>query len=141
MDRFQGLFGILLILGIAFLFSNNKKRINYRLVISGISLQIFIALLVLKVPPITAFFQKIGHGMEKIEIFARNGASFVYGGLGVQQLDGTIGNYVNGGFVFAFNVTATIILVCVLVAMLYHIGLMQRVVSLVAKAMNYVMLS
>lgn len=139
MDRFQGLFGILLILGIAFLFSNNKKRINYRLVISGISLQIFIALLVLKVPPITAFFQKIGHGMEKIEIFARNGASFVYGGLGVQQLDGTIGNYVNGGFVFAFNVTATIILVCVLVAMLYHIGLMQRVVSLVAKAMNYVM--
>lgn len=139
MDRFQGLFGILLILGIAFLFSNNKKRINYRLVISGISLQVFIALLVLKVPPITAFFQKIGHGMEKIEIFARNGASFVYGGLGVQQLDGTIGNYVNGGFVFAFNVTATIILVCVLVAMLYHIGLMQRVVSLVAKAMNYVM--
>ncbi|MCG9899890.1 MAG: NupC/NupG family nucleoside CNT transporter [Sediminibacterium sp.] len=139
MDRFQGLFGILLILGIAFLFSNNKKRINYRLVISGISLQVFIALLVLKVPPITAFFQKIGHGMEKIEIFARKGASFVYGGLGVQQLDGTIGNYVNGGFVFAFNVTATIILVCVLVAMLYHIGLMQRVVSLVAKAMNYVM--
>lgn len=139
MDRFQGLFGILLILGVAFLFSNNKKRINYRLVISGISLQIFIALLVLKVPPITAFFQKIGHGMEKIEIFARNGASFVYGGLGVQQIDGTIGNYVNGGFVFAFNVTATIILVCVLVAMLYHIGLMQRVVSLVAKAMNYVM--
>lgn len=139
MDRFQGLFGILLILSIAFLFSNNKKKINYRLVISGISLQIFIALLVLKVPPITAFFQKIGHGMEKIEIFARNGASFVYGGLGVQQLDGTIGNYVNGGFVFAFNVTATIILVCVLVAMLYHIGLMQRIVSLVAKAMNYVM--
>ncbi|HCT24327.1 MAG TPA: NupC/NupG family nucleoside CNT transporter, partial [Chitinophagaceae bacterium] len=106
MERFQGILGVLLILAIAFAFSNNKKRINVRLVISGILLQTFIAVLVLKVPPVTAFFQKLGHGMEKIEAFARQGASFVYGGLGVQQMDGTIGNYVNGGFVFAFNVTA-----------------------------------
>lgn len=139
MERFQGILGVLLILAIAFAFSNNKKRINVRLVISGILLQTFIAVLVLKVPPVTAFFQKLGHGMEKIEAFARQGASFVYGGLGVQQMDGTIGNYVNGGFVFAFNVTATIILVCVLVAILYHLGIMQRVVAVIAKAMNYVM--
>lgn len=139
MERFQGILGVLLILAIAFAFSNNKKRINVRLVISGILLQTFIAVLVLKVPPVTAFFQKLGHGMEKIEAFARQGASFVYGGLGVQQMDGTIGNYVNGGFVFAFNVTATIILVCVLVAILYHVGIMQRVVAVIAKAMNYVM--
>jgi CNT family concentrative nucleoside transporter len=139
MERFQGILGVLLILAIAFAFSNNKKCINVRLVISGILLQTFIAVLVLKVPPVTAFFQKLGHGMEKIEAFARQGASFVYGGLGVQQMDGTIGNYVNGGFVFAFNVTATIILVCVLVAILYHVGIMQRVVAVIAKAMNYVM--
>lgn len=139
MERFQGILGVLLILAIAFAFSNNKKRINVRLVVSGILLQTFIAVLVLKVPPVTAFFQKLGHGMEKIEAFARQGASFVYGGLGVQQMDGTIGNYVNGGFVFAFNVTATIILVCVLVAILYHVGIMQRVVAVIAKAMNYVM--
>lgn len=139
MERFQGILGVMLILAIAFAFSNNKKRINVRLVISGILLQTFIAVLVLKVPPVTAFFQKLGHGMEKIEAFARQGASFVYGGLGVQQMDGTIGNYVNGGFVFAFNVTATIILVCVLVAILYHVGIMQRVVAVIAKAMNYVM--
>lgn len=139
MERFQGILGVLLILAIAFAFSNNKKRINVRLVVSGILLQTFIAILVLKVPPVTAFFQKLGHGMEKIEAFARQGASFVYGGLGVQQMDGSIGNYVNGGFVFAFNVTATIILVCVLVAILYHLGIMQRVVAVIAKAMNYVM--
>ncbi len=139
MERFQGILGVLLILAIAFAFSNNKKRINVRLVVSGILLQTFIAILVLKVPPVTAFFQKLGHGMEKIEAFARQGASFVYGGLGVQQMDGSIGNYVNGGFVFAFNVTATIILVCVLVAILYHVGIMQRVVAVIAKAMNYVM--
>ena len=47
MQRFQGLIGILLILGIAWMASNNKKRINYRLVISGMLLQVVIALLIL----------------------------------------------------------------------------------------------
>ena len=139
MERFTGLLGILLILGIAFLVSNNRKAINYRLVISGILLQLVIAVLVLKVPPITRFFQGLGHGMEKIEQFARQGASFAYGGLAAVQFDGTIANYAAGGFVFAINVTATIILVCVLVAVLYHIGLMQRIVSVIAKAMNFIM--
>lgn len=139
MERFIGLIGIALILGIAFLASNNRKAINKRLVISGILLQLLIAVLVLKIPPVTKFFQGLGHGMEKIEQFARQGASFAYGGLAAMQFDGTVANYAAGGFVFAINVTATIILVCVLVAVLYHIGLMQRVVSVIAKAMNFVM--
>ena len=139
MDRFIGLIGIALILGIAFLASNNRKAINKRLVLSGIFLQLMIAVLVLKIPPVTKFFQGLGHGMEKIEQFARQGASFAYGGLAAMQFDGTVANYAAGGFVFAINVTATIILVCVLVAVLYHIGLMQRVVSVIAKAMNFVM--
>jgi CNT family concentrative nucleoside transporter len=140
MERFHGIIGIALILGLAFLFSNNRKRINYRLVFSGIGLQIVIALLIFKVPPVTWFFERLGRGMVKIEEFARKGAGFVYGGIGVAQPPtGTIGNYAVGGFVFAFNVTATIILVCALVAVLYHIGLMQRVVAVIARAMNYVM--
>lgn len=139
MERFQGLIGIVLILGIAWLLSNNRKKINYRLVLSGIALQTIIALLVFKVKPVGDFFQALGHGMEKIESFARQGASFVYAGIGVQQMDGTIGNYLAGGFVFAFNVTATIILVCALVAIFYHFGIMQRIVSLIAKAMNFIM--
>ncbi len=139
MDKFHGLIGAIAILGIAFLFSNNRKAINYRLVFSGIALQSVIAILVLRIPPVTAFFQQLGHGMEKIEQFARQGASFAYGGIAVQQFDGTIGNYIGGGFVFAFNVTATIILVCVLVAILYHVKIMQRVVSVIAKGMNFIM--
>ncbi|KYP14258.1 nucleoside transporter C-terminal domain-containing protein [Flavihumibacter sp. CACIAM 22H1] len=139
MDRFQGLIGIVLILGIAYLFSNNKKKINLRVVGSGIALQLIIAILVLKVPAVTRFFQFLGKGMEKIEVFARKGAAFVYGGLAAYQPDGTIGNYVGGGFVFAFNVTATIILVCALVAVFYHFGVMQRIVAVIAKAMNFVM--
>jgi CNT family concentrative nucleoside transporter len=139
MDKFHGLIGAIAILGIAFLFSNNRKAINYRLVFSGIALQSVIAILVLRIPPVTAFFQQLGHGMEKIEQFARQGASFAYGGIAVQQFNGTIGNYIGGGFVFAFNVTATIILVCVLVAILYHVKIMQRVVSVIAKGMNFIM--
>ncbi|MBK7269931.1 MAG: NupC/NupG family nucleoside CNT transporter [Flavobacteriales bacterium] len=139
MERFTGLIGIAVILGLALLASNNRRAINRRLVVSGILLQTVIAVLVLKIPPVTRFFQFLGHGMEKIEQFARQGASFVYGGIAVQQFDGTIANYTSGGFVFAFNITATIILVCVLVAILYHVGLMQRIVQVIARAMNFVM--
>lgn len=138
MDRLHGLIGIALILGIAIAFSNNRRRINWRLVITGISLQGVIALLIFKVGPVASFFQWLGHGMEKLEQFARQGAAFVYGGIIVDQF-GKTGNYIGGGFVFAFNVTATIILVCALVAILYHFGIMQRVVALIARAMNAVM--
>ena len=139
MERFTGLIGIALILGLAFLASNNRKAINYRLVLSGIGLQVLIAVLVLKVGFITRFFQWLGKGMEHIEAFSRKGAAFVYGGLIAQQPDGSMGNYFGGGFVFAFNITATIILVCVLVAIFYHFGIMQRIVAVIAKGMNFIM--
>jgi len=138
MDRLHGLLGVAFILGIAILFSNNRSRINWRLVATGIALQIAIALLIFKVGPVARFFSLLGHGMGKLEEFARQGAAFVYGGIIVDQF-GKTGNYIAGGFVFAFNVTATIILVCALVAILYHFGIMQRVVALIARAMNVVM--
>ena len=138
MERLQGLVGIALILGIAFLFSNNRSRINWRLVITGITLQIAIALLIFHVGPVARFFQLMGDGIGKLEQFARQGAAFVYGGIIVDQF-GKPGNYVSGGFVFAFNVTSTIVLVCALVAILYHYGIMQRVVALIARAMNVIM--
>ena len=140
MERFQGLAGIALIFLLAFLFSNNRKAINYRLVLSGVALQVLIAVLVLKIPPVTRFFQMLGKGMEKIEQFAKEGANFAYGGIAAVDHTGAVQNYSSPGiFVFAFNITATIILVCILVAILYHIGFMQRVVSVIAKAMNFIM--
>jgi CNT family concentrative nucleoside transporter len=138
MERFQGIFGVVLILAIAFLFSNNKKNINYRLVLSGLGLQLLIGILVLKIPAVTSFFQLLGKAMGKIEQFSRQGAAFVYGGVGAMTPTG-VNDFVNGGFVFAFNVTATIILVCVLVALFYHFGIMQRIIAVIAKAMNTIM--
>ena len=139
MDRLQGLFGVALILGIAVLCSNNRRKINLRLVLSGITLQVVIALLIFKVGPVAKFFSLLGAVMGKLEEFARAGAAFVYGGIGVDDHSGKIVNYAAGGFVFAFNVTATIILVCALVAVLYHFGIMQRVVAVIARAMNFIM--
>ena len=140
MERFTGIIGILLIFGIALLLSNNRKAINLRLIFSGLALQITIAFLVLKVSFITHFFELIGKGMSKIEQFATQGASFVYGGIMVDNHQGSALSYgMQQTFVFAFSVTATIILVCVLVSILYHIGIMQRIISVIAKVMNVVM--
>ena len=140
MERFQGLIGIALILGIAFLASNNRKRINYRLVVSGILLQVTIAVLVLKVSFITNFFKWIGFQIGHIEEFAKQGASFVYGGLMVDNnAGGSVPYRTEHMFIFGFSVTATIILVCALVAIFYHFGIMQKIVSVIAVAMNFVM--
>jgi CNT family concentrative nucleoside transporter len=139
MDRFTGLLGVGLILAIALLFSNNRKAINYRLVLSGLALQLTLAVLILKVPVVTRFFQTLGHGMEKIEQFAREGAKFCFGNVLPNPPEAA---KVFGGanaFIFAFNIPATIILVCVLVAILYHYGIMQRVVSVIAKGVHFLM--
>jgi concentrative nucleoside transporter, CNT family len=140
MERFQGVIGIILILAIAFAFSNNRQKINYRLVINGIALQIILAVLVLKVPFVKNFFQWLGSQMTHIEAFAKEGASFVYGGLMVNNYQGGSHPYGTPGvFIFGFSVLSTIILVCILVAILYHFGIMQFIVKVIAKAMNFIM--
>jgi len=140
MQRYTGILGILLILGIAFIFSNNKKRINLRLVLSGLGLQILIAVLVLKVPFVINAFKTLGAGMHKLEEFAKYGADFVFGGMMVQTKDGAAAySSVPGAFLFAINISATIILVCLLIAVFYYLGIMQRIISVIARAMNVVM--
>jgi CNT family concentrative nucleoside transporter len=140
MERFTGIIGIVVIFGIAFLISNNRKAINLRLVFSGFALQILIAFLVLKIPFITHFFELLGKGMSKIEQFATQGAAFAYGGIMVDTHDGSASAFgLQHTFVFAFSVTATIILVCVLVAIFYHFGIMQKIISVIARVMNVVM--
>lgn len=140
MERFTGILGIIIIFAIAIALSNNRKAINFRLVISGFILQVVIAVLVLKIPVVTSFFALLGRGMAKIEQFATQGAAFAYGGIMVDTHNGSASAFgLQHTFVFAFSVTATIILVCVLVAILYHAGIMQRVISVIARIMNFVM--
>jgi CNT family concentrative nucleoside transporter len=142
MGRYHGLLGIALILGIAFIASNNKRKINLRLVISGIGLQVIIGILVLKVPFITNFFSWIGRQIGPYRRVCKSGCSLcIFRRSGRESWcairnDGIPGS---GGFVFAFSVTATIIIVCALVAIFYYLGVMQRIVALIATAMNFIM--
>lgn len=139
MDRFTGLLGIGLILGIAYLVSNNKRKINYRLVVSGLLLQSLIAVSIMKIKWVQMFFEQLGKGMQKIEQFAKSGVDFVYGGIAAVSGGEVVDYRTPHTFVFAFNVTATIVLVTTLVAILYHLGIMQRIISAIAYVMNKVM--
>ena len=95
-----GLFGLAVLIGIAWLFSNNKRRVDWKLVITGVSLQVAFAALVLLVPGGKDVFDAIGHGFVKILSFVNAGSTFIFGNL----MD--INTY---GFIFAFQVLPTII--------------------------------
>jgi len=138
MERFTGLIGIVLILGLAFLLSNNRKAINYRLVGVGLALQVLLALFVLKVPIGQQIFGELGAGITKLLTFADKGADFVFGSLVNKDLmEKAFGK--GNDFVFFLKVIPTIIFVAVLVNIAYHIGLMQRVVAVIAKGVHALM--
>ena len=79
LSHFTGLLGITALLGVAFAMSNNRKHINWRLVVSGLSLQVLLAVFCLKVEVGRQIFQSIGHGIEKLLSFSDQGGSFVFG--------------------------------------------------------------
>jgi CNT family concentrative nucleoside transporter len=108
-------------------------------------LQLFLAIIILKIPAVKSFFSgNWSSGMKAIEGYAQQGAAFVYGGIMTDTHSPSRTNRcftygAPGTFIFAFSIPATIILVCVIVAILYHIGIMQRVVAAIARVMNFVM--
>lgn len=138
MDRYFGFIGIALILGLAFALSNNRKAINYRLVFVGLLIQAILAVFILKVPLGQAIFAHIGHFITKILDFSNKGADFVFGPLVNSQLLAPLFG-ISNTFIFFFKIIPTIIFVSVLVSIAYHIGLMQRVVAIFAKAVHWLM--
>lgn len=138
-SKWVGLLGIGAIIGLAFAMSNNRKAINYRLVVSGLLLQLGLAIFVLKVPFGQSLFQTVGDVVTQILHFSDEGAAFVFGPLVADpetrvKLFGPAADYI-----FAFRVVPTIILVASLVAISYYLGLMQRFVQLVAKVVAFIM--
>ena len=137
MERFTGIIGIVIILGLAFLWSNNRKAINYRLVITGLVLQIVLAIFILKVPIGQEIFYWLGKAINKLLDFSKEGALFVFGDL--TKVTQILPEGVVKSGVFLFILLPTIIFVCVLVAVAYHIGLMQRVVAFIARFVHWAM--
>lgn len=125
-----GLFGLIVLVGIAWLFSSNRRRVDWKLVATGISLQIAFAALVLLVPGGKDVFDSIGHGFVKVLSFVADGSRFIFGSL----LD--IEKF---GFIFAFQVLPTIIFFAALMGVLYHLGVMQAIVRVMAWFITKVM--
>ncbi len=125
-----GLFGLAVLIGIAWLASNNKRRVDWKLVVTGVSLQVAFAALVLLVPGGKDVFDAIGHGFVKVLSFVNEGSKFIFGSL----MD--VNTY---GFIFAFQVLPTIIFFAALMGVLYHLGVMQAVVRGMAWVITKVM--
>ena len=125
-----GLFGLAVLIGIAWLFSNNKKSVDWKLVATGITLQMAFAALVLLVPGGKDAFDALGNGFVKVLSFVNAGSSFIFGDL----MDTT-----KYGFIFAFQVLPTIIFFAALMSVLYHLGVMQVIVRAMAWAITKVM--
>lgn len=125
-----GLLGLVVLLGIVWLFSNNKSRVDWKLVAIGISLQIAFAALVILVPGGREVFDALGQGFVRLLGFVNAGSSFIFGSLM---------NTETYGFIFAFQVLPTIIFFAALMGVLYHLGVMQAVVRVMAWAITKVM--
>lgn len=125
-----GLFGLSVLIGIAWLFSNNKGAVDWRLVLTGVTLQIGFAALVLLVPGGREVFDWLGHGFVKILEFVSAGSNFIFGSLMDTE---------KFGFIFAFQVLPTIIFFAALMGVMYHLGVMQAIVRAMAWAITKVM--
>ena len=140
----RGIIGIIILLGIAFLISNNKKRINWRLVLSGLAIQITLAIFIIKGDQLGQFFGPLGWIKEFFRFvssffvlilnFTTEGAIFVFGSLGLGP-----GNEGSLGVFFAFQVLPTIIFFASLMSLLYYLGVMQKIVQGMAWFMARVM--
>ena len=129
MDRLFGILGIIGIFAIAFAMSNNRKAINYKTVGMGFLLQVLFAIFIFKVPLGQKIFMNIGLFIQKILEFAKEGGQMVFGPLMSADF----------GYVFTIQLISSIIFMMILVNILYYYGIMQRVVSVLGKAINKLM--
>jgi len=134
MQRLIGFLGIFAILGLAYLLSNNRKAINLRLVLWGLGLQLFFALFILVTPVGKPIFKYFNKAIMTLLQFSDEGAYFVFNELALPPgQEGSLGMF------FAFQVLPTIIFFSAVMAILYHLGIMQFIVKIVAKAMQKTM--
>lgn len=117
-----GLFGIVVLLGIAVLLSNNRKAINLRTVVGAFVIQASVGALVLYFPPGQEFLNSVAVGVSRVIGYSDDGISFLFG------------NLVNNdsiGFIFAFKVLPVIVFFSALISVLYHFGIMALVIRLI----------
>lgn len=132
MDYLRAAIGLVFIVGIAYLLSGNRKKIDWRLVGIGLLFQLVIGLAIAKVGFVRVVFEFISDKFVTFLGFAREGSSFVFGSLA--------SNTSNTGFIFAFQALPTVIFFSAVTAGLYYLGILQKIVFgfawLMTKAMR-----
>tara|TARA_B100001094_G_scaffold12113_1_gene10753 strand:- start:37 stop:1257 length:1221 start_codon:yes stop_codon:yes gene_type:complete len=128
--RFTGLMGILALLGIAYLLSNNRKAIKPRTVLWGLGLQLLFAIIILKVPFVKSQFSNIDDIFKKLISFSDAGSDFLFTSF-IPDI-GYHAAMVN----FAFRALPVIIFFSSLIAVTYHFGIIQHIVKWVSKVME-----
>ncbi|KIO43117.1 Na+ dependent nucleoside transporter [Sanguibacteroides justesenii] len=130
MSILRGVIGMVSILGIAWLFSSDRKGVSWRVVAIGLAIQLILAIGILYLPPVQAVFDFVGKIFVTILDFTRAGSEFLLGGL----MDTT-----KSGYIFAFQVLPTIIFFSALTSLLFYLGIIQKVVYGMAWAMTKLM--
>ena len=136
MEKLVGIIGIILLLLIAFALSNNKKAINYKTVGVGLALQILFGIFIFKVPIGQKIFLWLGAAIVKLLEFANVGGKFVFGPL---LDDKQMLNVFNSPVPFSIQLISATIFMMMIVNILYYYGIMQRIVTVLGKAMNKIM--
>ncbi len=124
----KGFLGMMVLLALAYLFSANKKAINWKTAGIGLAFQVLIAIGVLKIPFIQSGFEAVGKIFVNVLDYTRAGSQFLFEGL-VVDMD-------TFGFIFAFQVLPTIIFFSALTSVLFYLGIIQKIVKAMAWALS-----
>ena len=144
MDIIHGILGMLGLIGIAWLFSNNKRKVNWSLVSRGLALQIGLGIFIIKGSEMGEFFAPLGWPkwiFSQVSSFfvlllgyTTEGAQFIFGDLALSPgMEGSMGSF------FAFQVLPTIVFFASITTILYHYGILQKIVAIMAKGMRKLM--
>lgn len=132
MTILRGLLGMLVLIGLAFIFSNNRKAISWKVVLIGLLLQVLLAIGVLQVPFVQAFFEIIGKVFVKILQFTNAGTEFLFASFITKEIEMPLIN-------FAITILPTIIFFSALTSVLFYLGIIQKIVFGLAWVMSKLM--
>lgn len=141
MDFIRGILGIVTILAIAYIFSTNRKAVKPKLIINGLLIQLFLAVFILKGEYLASLWSPLGWPKQVFKYlsgffvwvvkFTNEGANFIFGPLAIGP-----GQENSLGMIFAFQVLPIIIFFAALTSILYYYGILQKIVSIMAKGMQ-----
>ncbi|MDT8347011.1 MAG: nucleoside transporter C-terminal domain-containing protein [Flavobacteriaceae bacterium] len=129
---YRGVLGMLILIFIAFLFSSNRRAINWKTVGIGLSLQLLLAIGVLKVPFLRAIFTFLGKGFNKILTFTEAGTKFLFSSFTSNEIEEPL-------ITFAIMILPTIIFFSAITSVLFYLGVIQKIVGFLAKLLTKVM--